>query len=127
MKRLDRVGSVVFITVLISLTFHLLAMSFDRWKENRCHGCDPTNPLSTWFTSLTKRCYQSSVASIFFASNDTLLDSSKDSFVAEICIPNQYLMVKDKTNALSCLETAVHYPDTACSLGIYNKQYCRCE
>jgi hypothetical protein len=127
MKRLERLGSVAFVTVLLSLVFHLLGMSFNHWKNNSCLICDKNDPLGSWYTSINQRCYQSSMASIFLPTNHSEYNASVNSFITEICIPNKYLMVKDSTQAIDCLNSALQNPDTVCSLGLYNKQNCKCE
>ncbi len=127
MKRLERLGSAAFLTVILSLVFHLIGMSFNRWIQNICLNCNQSNPLASWDISLTSRCYQSSVVSIFYPPNYTDSNLNSNSFITEICIPNEYLMAKKPEYAYDCLLQTLPYPDTICSVGPYNNQICKCE
>ena len=126
MKRLERLGSIAFLTVTISFVFHLIAMSFNVWIENVCQNCDQTNALGTWHTSLTNRCYQTPVDSIFFSNSSTSNQNSK-SFVTEICLPNQFLSATQPDSAYYCLLAALNQTHTICSVRNYNQNYCQCE
>ncbi|CAF5023587.1 unnamed protein product [Rotaria sp. Silwood1] len=125
MKRLERLGSVAFFTITASLVFHLLGMSFNRWKVSTCRTCDPMNPLSSWTTSIRERCYDAGVASIFLA-NDPTSRVSSNSFITQVCIPNQYLMVEDPIEALNCLKKVSKQPDLIC-LFKSRGENCKCD
>lgn len=127
MKRLDRLGSVAFLTITISLVFHLLGISFNHWKVITCQTCQGLTPLESWTTSIRQRCYDSSVASIFF--NTIELNSSIVSkpFVTNFCLPNQYITAKGQQNVDYCLNISMSRPDTACSLRTFDPNRCQCE
>lgn len=127
MKRLDRLGSVAFVTITISLVFHLLGVSFSNWKISTCTGCGDTSPLASWTTSIRERCYDSSVASIFIPKNELNSSVVSNSFVTHICLPNEYIFPKQVKYANYCLEVAMNRSDTACSLRTFNPDYCHCE
>ena len=115
MKRLERLASLAFVCVLISLVFHLLGMSFNRWKEVRSKGAED---FSHWFTSIRSRCYQTRIRSP--ESNVTL--------TTEFCLPNQWLMSKERAFAEECLQAALdESPQLVCAAQNYNREHCRCE
>ena len=124
MKRLERLGSIAFLTTTISLVFHLIGMSFNVWMENICLNCDQNNPLAVWHTSLRNRCYLTPVASIF---SSTSSNSSRNQFYTEICLPNQFLSAKDPNSAYYCLLAAINQTHTICSVGNYDRNSCQCE
>jgi hypothetical protein len=126
MRRLELLGTVAFVTVLISLVFHLIGMSFTHWITNTCLTCPSTNPLGSWVSSINQRCYESSMAAVFTDINATKAALMK-TFITQICIPNQYLMAKDKKYAQYCLLKAINQSDIICALETYNKDYCKCE
>ncbi|CAF1013705.1 unnamed protein product [Adineta steineri] len=130
MKRIQRLGSVSFVTVLLSLVFHLLAMSNDEWKTITCHGCGNTTDLQdilgSWTVALTERCYSTSVVGIF-APNGGYTGLTASGFRAQVCVENQYLMVKDIRNASYCLRYNEGFSDVACTLTEYNTKACKCD
>jgi hypothetical protein len=124
MKRLDRLGSVAFATVMFSFVFHLLGMSYKNWIHSTCKTCNKRDPLALLDVSLHERCYEASLAEIFLQANATPNDGT---FRTSLCIPNQYLFAKDLKYANYCLGQAETEPDTVCIQNLYNKGYCRCE
>lgn len=127
MKRLERLGSIAFLTIAIAFVFHLIAMSFNRWIDNICQNCNENYALGTWHTSLASRCYQAPVGSIFFPSNSAEFNIYKKSFIAEICLPNQFLAAKTPDSAYLCLTSALNYTHTICSVKNYDSNQCFCE
>ena len=127
MKRFDRLGSAAFVTVIITLVFHLIAMSFTNWREITCHGCDPSNPFVSWSTGITKRCYTASMSSIFDPLVGLKQNPNNPSFQAKVCMPNQMVMVNDLQYASTCLDAVNAYGDIACSAADFSKNYCKCE
>ena len=127
MKRLESLGSISFLTVTLSLVFHLLAMSYTRWSNNNCNTCNDTDIVGSWCTSLRQRCYETSMGSIFLKPNDTTTDLLQNSFTTDICIPNQYLFANAPQYVNVCLAEVLANPDTVCSIGTYDKTACRCE
>ncbi|CAF0881762.1 unnamed protein product [Adineta steineri] len=130
MKRIQRLGSISFVTVLLSLVFHLLAMSNDEWKSITCHGCGNTTALDdvlgSWTVALTERCYSASVAKAF-SPNGGSTGITASGFRAQVCIENQYLMVKDIRNASYCLDWNERYGDVGCTLIDYDTKACKCD
>ncbi|CAM4816881.1 unnamed protein product [Rotaria magnacalcarata] len=127
MKRLERLGSVVFFAVTVSLVFHLIAMSFNSWKVTKCRTCGENNPLATWTSSINERCYYSSVAAIFFSQDQLNTSVPANLFITTICLPNQYIISNEVKYANYCLAIALNRSDTACSLRTYNPDYCKCD
>jgi hypothetical protein len=124
MKRLERLGSVAFVTVVLALVFHLLGMSYKSWIQIQCKSCTKLNPLANLDVSLRERCYEASVAPIFAKPNQT---ADFGTFRTALCMPNQFLFAKNRLYANYCLEQAVNNPDTVCGSTLYNADYCRCE
>jgi hypothetical protein len=127
MKRLERLGSAAFVTISISLVFHILAMSYDRFINNQCLNCNSNQILSTWYTSLTQRCYLAPVTALFSLYNYTLPSGDTNIRTTSICIENKFLEIKNPEYASYCLNTALAHPHTVCALGTYNPDYCKCE
>jgi hypothetical protein len=127
MKRLERLGSAAFFTVTLSLVYHLLAMSFNSMISTKCVNCNQTSPLNKWLTSLNQRCYEAPMAALFAAYNQSIPDSVAVSYTTQICVPNQYLMVKDPNYAYDCLLMNLQNAHTICSVGDYDQAQCRCE
>ena len=127
MKRLERLGSIAFLTITIAFVFHLLAMSFDRWIENNCRNCSDNYALGTWHTSLRSRCYQAPVGSIFFRRNSSESTIYRKSFIADICLPNQFLTAKTPDSAYQCLLSTLNDSHTICSVKNYDPNQCECE
>ena len=123
MKRFERLGSIAFVTVMISLVFHLIAMSFNHWREITCHGCQAKDILGSWSTGLVTRCYQASLGPIFIPDENA---AATGGFRTEVCIANQFVMVKDIDHSSSCLEMNMKEGDYACAYA-YNKTNCQCE
>lgn len=121
MKRLERLGSIAFLTITICFVFHLIAMSFNVWIKNNCQNCDENNLWTNWNTALRSRCYQTSVGSIS-SSNKT-----GQSFLTEICLPNQFLSAKNSDSAEYCLLKAINQTHTICSLRNYDENRCECQ
>lgn len=126
MKRLERLGTVAFLTVMLAFIFHVLAMSYNHWKDTKCLTCSANDPLGSWSTSMGLRCYYSSVASIFI-NNDSAGIIPNNSFVTQVCLPNQFLKTKHPKYAGYCLSKSSQEPDTICSIGNYDSHYCSCE
>jgi hypothetical protein len=124
MKRLERLGSVAFVTVILALVFHLLAMSYKSWIQSQCKNCTLYNPLAKLDVSLRERCYEASLAPIFTKENQT---ADLSTFRTSLCVPNVYLFAKDRIHANYCLAQAVDNPDIVCGSGLYNADYCGCE
>jgi hypothetical protein len=127
MKDLGRLGSVVFSTITISLVFHLIAMSFDHWLDNICLNCSVDDILTTWRTSLRQRCYVVSMGAIFIPADSPIFNLFSNSFITEMCIPNQILMAKNHEHAYDCLLTAVNSSHIICPIGFYDHDICKCE
>jgi hypothetical protein len=127
MKRLERLGSAAFFTVTLSLVYHLLAMSFNVMINTTCVNCNVSTPLNAWYTSLLQRCYQAPMQALFASYNKTIPDSVAVSYTTEICVPNQYLMVKDPNYAYDCLLISLEHSHTVCSIGNYDQSQCKCE
>ena len=127
MKRLHRLGGLAFLTVTISFMFHILAMSFNRWIFHECINCNQSQILQGWFSSLTRRCYQANVASAFLEENEANLTEYQNSFLTEICIPDEYIVAKKIEYSSECLVAAVSSPHITCSIRRFNPQYCKCE
>jgi hypothetical protein len=126
MKRLERLGTVAFVTVLTSLTFHLIAMSFQGWINTTCKTCHTNDSLASWDTSLLQRCYQAPFITILSQTNETRKDLSA-AYKTQFCLPNQYIFAKDQSQADYCLQLAYAQSDSICALGTYNQNYCGCE
>ena len=124
MKRLERLGSVAFVTVILALVFHLIAMSYNSWIQTQCKDCEQYDPLAKLDMSLNQRCYEASLAPIFANGN---LSADRSTFRTSLCIPNQFLFAKDSIHANYCLTQAIDNPDIICGAQLYNKTYCRCE
>ncbi|CAF0960378.1 unnamed protein product [Adineta ricciae] len=127
MKRFDRLGSAAFVTVIITLVFHLIAMSFTNWREITCNGCDSFSQFGSWSTGITTRCYTTSMASIFDPLKSSTENSNDQSFQAKVCMPNQMLMVNNLQYASTCLDVVNMYGDIACSMQDVNNNYCKCD
>lgn len=126
MKRVYRLGTVAFFTVISCLLCHLVALSFHDWRKVECVTCSPNDPLRQWTTSFQSRCYQASAALIFPSKVETS-STSAEPLMTEICLPNQVLLVKDPNQAKYCYAMARSQPDTICTIGNYNPEYCKCE
>ena len=126
MKNLEHIGSLALFTVTTSLVFHLIAMSFGEWRSSTCITCPSDYPLASWTISLAQRCYHTSVSNIFL-NNNTNATISPNAFITQICLSNLYLMLKDPNQAMYCYNTAQQQPHTICSLGTYDKNYCKCK
>ena len=127
MKHLERLGSIAFLTITISLVFHLIAMSFNHWIENHCRNCNESEPLGTWYTSLKNRCYQEPVGSFFIPKNSSNSQLYLNSFIAQICIPNQILIAKNVDHAYECFLSSINNSHTVCAVRNYDRKICRCE
>ena len=79
--------------------------------------------LDHGITALLARCYQTSMATLFYFQNDT----NKNPFISELCIPSRFIMVKDIQHASYCLDIALNDTDSLCAIGNYNQNYCLCE
>lgn len=126
MKRLGRLGSVAFFTVSASFVFQVLSMAFNNWKLIECTTCTDKDPLKQWATSMGLRCYTTLVASIL-KNNATQAEIPNDSYQTTVCMPNHFIKVKDPDQAAYCLNVSTLYADTACAIGNYNHNYCKCE
>jgi hypothetical protein len=123
MKRIERLGSATFVTVLISFVFHIIAMSYDDWKTNTCVACSPDDLIGSWKTALITRCYVTAMGNIFSIGNY----SKVDSFRSELCVTSKFLTAKDLQHASYCLAISLDDADILCSTGQYNTSYCECE
>ena len=127
MKHLERLATLAFATVTISLVFHLLAMSSNHWIENDCLNCSLTDTYATWRTSLTRRCYISSIGALMVPQNASIFDVVAKTFIAEICLENKILKAKQQKYAYDCLKTAVNTSHVICSMNNFDHDKCYCE
>jgi hypothetical protein len=127
MKRLERLGTIAFATITISLVFHLLAMSSNHWIDNNCVNCSLTNMFGTWRTALRQRCYISSIGALFVPESAPVFDIVAKAFIAEVCLPNQFLKAKKSKYAYDCLQTAINISHAICSIKLFDPDMCECE
>ncbi|UJR29825.1 hypothetical protein I4U23_017368 [Adineta vaga] len=127
MKRFERLGSVAFVTVLISLIFHLIAMSFSHWKDVTCSNCNRYDILGSWSTGIVSRCYQASMESIFNPYKNVTNIIDGNAFRTDVCVSNKILMVNYLEQASYCLRENNENGDVTCATKTYNKDYCKCD
>lgn len=127
MKRLERLGSAAFLTVMISLVFHLLAISYGDMSTSKCETCDGSTPVEHWKTSLLQRCYQAPLAALFANYNRSVPNGIGNTFTTDLCVPNQFLMVKNPNYAYECLLDGIAHSHLICTLGGYDTTHCKCE
>ena len=127
MRRLERLGTVAFVTTISALAFHLLGFLYNSWSTNTCNTCNSTDIFSSWSTGLWSRCYHASMASMFLDPNDTTVAVQDNTFRAEICFYNMFLYAKGPQYANICLADALVSPDTVCLTGMFNTTACYCK
>jgi hypothetical protein len=126
MQRLHRLGSVSLGLIIIALTCHLIAISYDRWRTSVCEKCPPAYDFREWRTSILQRCYRISL--IGFRNQTADINSIiNDPFPVYVCVANKFLFPKESKYADQCLEYTKLGPHGICSSNIYNKDICKCE
>lgn len=126
MQRFHRLGSLALGLVMISLTCHLAAISYDRWKTTTCSQCSYLYNFRGWRTSIRQRCYRISLLLLFNSTSDpTVIEN--DPFASYICIENQFLFPTQPKYYDQCVEYTKLAPNGICTSSVYNTDMCRCE
>ncbi|UJR28109.1 hypothetical protein I4U23_009364 [Adineta vaga] len=125
MQRFHRLGSVGMALIISAFTFHLVAISLDRWTSATCKTCPIAYEFREWRTSIRERCYRTSMLNFLKLSNDSE-EIKDDPFTTYVCISNKYLRAKDSANNGQCIGSTQIDPQNACTSGQYNSDLCEC-
>ncbi|CAF0902060.1 unnamed protein product [Adineta ricciae] len=126
MQRFHRLGSVGMVLIITAFTFHLLAISYDRWTLITCKTCSYTYYFREWRTSIRQRCYRISLMEYTGISNAEE-DIKTDPFATFVCIPDKYVYATDSANIAQCIGRADIDPHNACTSSSLDEDVCQCD